>query len=110
MAETWQQLSDADRAARRRQDGERLQRAARELLDSEGWQRWVRDRSQAGLARLSLSNRLLVAMARPDATFVAGFKNWRGSATRSRRASRRIENALSDASDAAPVADSQRAA
>ena len=33
-------------------------------------------RSQAGLARLSLSNQLLVALARPDATFVAGFKAW----------------------------------
>ena len=33
-------------------------------------------RSQAGLARLSLSNQLLVAIARPDATFVAGFKAW----------------------------------
>ena len=36
----------------------------------------VRVRSQAGLARLSLSNQLLVAIARPDATFVAGFKAW----------------------------------
>jgi hypothetical protein len=42
----------------------------------EGWQRWVRVRSQAGLARLSLSNQLLVALARPDATFVAGFRSW----------------------------------
>jgi hypothetical protein len=54
MAKTRQQLSDADRAARRRQDRERLRRAARELLDSEGWQRWVRVRSQAGPARLCL--------------------------------------------------------
>jgi hypothetical protein len=36
----------------------------------------VRLRSRAGLARLSLSNQLLVALARPDATFVAGFKAW----------------------------------
>ncbi len=33
-------------------------------------------RSRHGLARLSLSNQLLVALARPDATFVAGFKAW----------------------------------
>jgi hypothetical protein len=46
------------------------------LLSSDGWQRWVRVRSQAGLARLSLSNQLLVAIARPDATFVAGFNAW----------------------------------
>jgi N-terminal domain of anti-restriction factor ArdC len=36
----------------------------------------VRLRSRAGLARLSLSNQLLVALARPDANFVAGFKAW----------------------------------
>jgi hypothetical protein len=36
----------------------------------------VRVRSQAGLARLSISNQLLVALARPDATFVAGFNTW----------------------------------
>jgi alpha/beta hydrolase fold len=33
-------------------------------------------RAQAGLARLSLNNQLLVALSRPDATFVAGFKAW----------------------------------
>jgi antirestriction protein ArdC len=32
--------------------------------------------ARGGLARLSLSNQLLVALARPDATFVAGFKAW----------------------------------
>ena len=69
-------LTDAERAERRRGDRERLDAAARTLLSSEGWQRWVRVRSQAGLARLSLSNQLLVALARPDATFVAGFKAW----------------------------------
>jgi hypothetical protein len=36
----------------------------------------VRVRSHAGLARLSISNQLLVALARPDATFVAGFNIW----------------------------------
>jgi hypothetical protein len=70
-------LSDEERAERRRRDRDRLQHAAEQLLDSEGWQRWVRVRSNAGLARLSVSNQLLVALARPDATFVAGFKAWR---------------------------------
>ena len=69
-------LSDEERNERRRADRDRLQQAAERLLTSEGWQRWVRVRSQAGLARLSLSNQLLVALARPDATFVAGFKAW----------------------------------
>ena len=76
MATTRGRLSDVERAERRRQDRERLQRAAEQLLTSEGWRRWVRVRSQAGLARLSLSNQLLIALARPDATFVAGFKAW----------------------------------
>jgi hypothetical protein len=69
-------LNEQERAKRRRQDRERLQTAAEQLLTSEGWQRWVRVRSQAGLARLSISNQLLVALARPDATFVAGFSTW----------------------------------
>ncbi len=76
MAKTKHRLSEAERAERRQRDRERLQRAAEQLLTSEGWQRWVRVRSQAGLARLSLSNQLLVALARPDATWVAGFKGW----------------------------------
>jgi hypothetical protein len=76
MARSTSRLSETERAERRRQDRERLQRAAEQLLTLEGWQRWVRVRSQAGLARLSLSNQLLVALARADATFVAGFKGW----------------------------------
>ncbi len=76
MDKSKRRLSEAERAERRRRDRERLQAAAEQLLTSEGWQRWLRVRSQAGLARLSLSNQLLVAMARPDATFVAGFKTW----------------------------------
>lgn len=66
----------AERAERRRQDRKRLQLAAEQLLTSDGWKRWVRVRSQAGLARLSISDQLLVALARPDATFVAGFNTW----------------------------------
>lgn len=69
-------LTDQERAARRRQDRDRLQHAAEQLLNSEGWRRWVWVRSRAGLGRLSISNQLMVALARPDATFVAGFKAW----------------------------------
>jgi N-terminal domain of anti-restriction factor ArdC len=69
-------LTEQERAERRRQDRERLQHAAEQLLTSDGWLRWVRVRSHAGLGRLSISNQLLVALARPDATFVAGFKAW----------------------------------
>ncbi len=69
-------LSEAERAERRQRDRERLKQAAEQLLTSEGLQRWVRVNAQAGLRRLSLSNQLLVAMACPEATFVAGFKAW----------------------------------
>ena len=65
-------LSDEERDERREQDRQRLKSAAEQLLSSEGWQRWVRVRAQGGLARLSLNNQLLVALSRPDATFVAG--------------------------------------
>lgn len=35
-----------------------------------------RVRAQGGLARLSLNNQLRVALSRPEATFVAGFRAW----------------------------------
>ena len=73
---TQRRLSDSEREQRRERDRERLKQAAEQLLTSEGWQRWVRVRARGGLARLSLNNQLLVALANPDATFVAGFKAW----------------------------------
>jgi len=76
MTEQRECNQDGDREERRAQDRERLKDAAEQLLSSEGWQRWVRVRAQGGLARLSLSNQLLVALSRPDATFVAGFRAW----------------------------------
>jgi hypothetical protein len=45
MAKRSQRLSEREREERRRQDRERLQRAAEELLCSEGWARWVRVRA-----------------------------------------------------------------
>jgi len=38
-------LTDEERADRRREDRERLQQAARELLSSDGWARWVKTRA-----------------------------------------------------------------
>lgn len=66
--------TDAERAERRRADRDRLEQAARALLSSKGWQRWVRVRATNGLARYSFGNQLLIAMQRPDATYVAGFR------------------------------------
>lgn len=67
-------LSEQERAERRKADRERLEQATRALLSSEGWQRWVRVRSSNGLARYSFGNQLLIALQRPDARYVAGFR------------------------------------
>jgi antirestriction protein ArdC len=74
---TRRRLTDDERAQRRAQDRERLEQAARDLLTSEGWQRWVRVRARNGLARYSLNNQLLIALQAPDAQFVAGFHAWK---------------------------------
>src|SRR5229473_3104180 len=70
----YRKLTDAERAKRCQADRDRLEQAARALLSSEGWQRWVKVRSTNGLARYSFGNQLLIAMQRPDATYVAGFR------------------------------------
>jgi hypothetical protein len=71
-------LTDTERAERRQADRDRLEQAARALLSTEGWQRWVRVRSTNGLSRYSLGNQLLIAMQRPNATYVAGFRAFLG--------------------------------
>ena len=67
-------LTEAEHAERRRADRDRLEQAARALLSSDGWRRWVKVRSTNGLARYSFGNQLLIAMQRPDASYVAGFR------------------------------------
>jgi hypothetical protein len=76
MARSTSKLSEAEREQRRARDRERLKLAAEQLLSSDGWERWVRVRSRHGLARYSINNQLLIALARPDASFVAGFGSW----------------------------------
>src|ERR1019366_1299635 len=71
---TYRKMTEAERAERRQADRDRLEQAARALLSSEGWQRWVRVRSTNGLSRYSFGNQLLIAMQCPDATYVAGFR------------------------------------
>src|SRR5947209_13056515 len=70
----YRKLSEAERAVRRQADRDRLEHAARALLSSQGWQRWVRVRSTNGLTRYTFGNQLLIAMQRPDASYVAGFR------------------------------------
>jgi antirestriction protein ArdC len=66
--------SEEERAKRRRADREFARRAVEELQSSEGWQRWLSTR--AHFHSYSFNNQLLIAMQRPDATRVAGFRAW----------------------------------
>jgi hypothetical protein len=47
-------LTEAERAARRQADRDRIEQAARALLTSEGWQRWIKVRASNGLSRYSV--------------------------------------------------------
>jgi hypothetical protein len=71
-------LTEAERDARRQADRERIEQAARALLTSDGWQRWIRVRATNGLSRYSLRNQWLIACechARGiTPTYVAGFR------------------------------------
>jgi hypothetical protein len=76
MSRSAARLSEADREQRRARERERLKHAVEQLLSSEGWQQWVRARARNGLARYSVSNLCLILLAKPEASFVAGFKAW----------------------------------
>ncbi len=70
--------TEKERDARRRADRERIEQAARELLTTEGWQRWIKVRASNGLSRYSVSNQMLIALdcwSRDiTPTYVAGFR------------------------------------
>ncbi|MCW3063538.1 MAG: hypothetical protein JWN32_710 [Solirubrobacterales bacterium] len=78
MSRANRRLSEAERDERRRQDRERLQRAAEELLSSEGWARWVRVR--ATFHSYSAGNCMLIALQCHQRGIVpqrvAGFRAW----------------------------------
>jgi hypothetical protein len=71
-------LSDEERAERRRQDRDRLQQAARELLSSDGWARWVKTRAM--FRSYSAGNCMLLAAQCHQRgmvpTRIAGFRTW----------------------------------
>jgi hypothetical protein len=48
------QLTDEQRAQRRRQEQELTERAVAQLRCSEGWQRWLQVRGRLGLRRYSV--------------------------------------------------------
>lgn len=66
--------TEAERQARREADRERAAAAVEALKSSEGWQAWLRTRSK--FHNYSFINQLLIAMQRPDATYVTGFRKW----------------------------------
>jgi N-terminal domain of anti-restriction factor ArdC len=71
-------LTVAEREQRRQADRDRLERAARDLLSSEGWERWIKVRASNGLCRYSLRNQWLIASECAGRgitpTYVAGFR------------------------------------
>lgn len=72
------QLSEQGRAERRRQDRERVEQAARELLSSDGWARWVKTRAM--FHSYSAGNCMLLAaqchQRGIEPTRIAGFRTW----------------------------------
>ena len=71
-------LTDAECHARRKADRERIEQAARALLTTDGWRRWIKVRASNGLSRYSLTNHWLIAIeahARGiTPTYLAGFR------------------------------------
>jgi hypothetical protein len=71
-------LADEERDARRQADRDRIEQAARALLTTDGWQRWIKVRASNGLSRYSFGNQMLIAIdcyARGiTPTYVAGFR------------------------------------
>ena len=71
-------LTDEQRDARRKADRDRIEQAARALLTTDGWQRWIRVRASNGLSRYSVSNQMLIAIdcwsRGITPTYVAGFR------------------------------------
>jgi hypothetical protein len=67
---------------------EQVERAVRELLTSEGWRRWAETR--ATFHNYSMGNCMLIAMQKPDATQVAGFRAWQSLGRNVRKGERAI--------------------
>jgi hypothetical protein len=76
------------RAAKRAESRELIETAARQLLTSEGWRRYAEVR--AAFHRYSPNNCMLIAMQRPDATRVAGFRKWQELGRQVRKGERAI--------------------
>src|SRR5215210_563284 len=71
-------LTEEERDARRQADRDRIEQAARALLTTDGWQRWIKVRASNGLSRYSVNNQLLIAIdcwtRGITPTYIAGFR------------------------------------
>src|SRR4051794_10625565 len=67
-------LTDAERSERREADRQKAREAVEALKTSDGWTRWLALRRR--FHAYSLANQLLIALQKPDATRVAGFRAW----------------------------------
>ena len=85
-------LSGAERAAfrdtKRAEQRALVEASCRELLSSDGWRRFAETR--AAFHRYSFGNCMLIAMQRPEAVQVAGFKAWQGLGRQVRKGERSI--------------------
>jgi antirestriction protein ArdC len=73
---TRRRLSEQQREQRRQADREHIKAAVQQLRSSDGWQQWLATRAR--FRQYSLTNQLLINLAMPEATRVAGFKAWLG--------------------------------
>jgi antirestriction protein ArdC len=62
------------RAEAREKSRQQLEQAVLALKSSDGWKQWLRTRSK--FRRYSFNNQILIAIQKPDATQVAGYKTW----------------------------------
>ena len=67
-------LTEEERAQKRAADRQYVQQAVEALRTSDGWRRWLATRAMFHC--YSLTNQLLIAMQRPTAVRVAGFRKW----------------------------------
>jgi antirestriction protein ArdC len=66
--------TEEERAERRAAEREQMREAVEALRTSEGWLRWLKVRRH--FHAYSFHNQLMIAMQRPEATRVAGFRRW----------------------------------
>jgi hypothetical protein len=68
------ELREVDREANRRAELEHARQAVEALKSSTGWTCWLGSRRH--FHRYSFANQLLIALHKPEATRVAGFRTW----------------------------------